>query len=167
MTNRELYEGFALQAVDAKGRVAIPADLRAAMERNSDSRTIVVRRNGACLSAYDVERSKDEFGRIHNREIAAEEAGLDGGVVPTRAKAPNRAKADAFGKVERTPFDPSGRFILPRFFKMKAGINNWAFFVGLGDTFEIWAPEVLMATSNDEELKEICAFCLEDKKVVL
>jgi MraZ protein len=162
VTNRELYEGFALQAVDAKGRVAIPADLRAAMERNSDSRTIVVRRAGDCLTAYDVERSKDEFGRIHNREIAAEEAaGLDGGVVPTRAK------ANAFGKVERTPFDPSGRFILPRFFKMKAGINNWAFFVGLGDTFEIWAPEVLMATSDDEELKEICAFCLDDKKVTL
>ncbi len=162
MTNRELYEGFALQAVDAKGRVAIPADLRAAMERNSDSRTIVVRRNGPRLSAYDVERSKDEFGRIHNREIAAEEAaGLDGGVVPTRAK------ANAFGKVERTPFDPSGRFILPRFFKMKAGINNWAFFVGHGDTFEIWAPEILMASSDDEELKEICAFCLDEKKVTL
>ena len=162
MTNRELYEGFALQAVDAKGRVAIPADLRAAMERNSDSRTIVVRRNGACLSAYDVERSKDEFGRIHNRQIEAEEAaGLDGGVVPTRAK------ANAFGKVERTPFDPSGRFILPRFFKMKAGIGNWAFFVGHGDTFEIWAPEVLMATSADEELKEICAFCLDEKRVTL
>jgi MraZ protein len=162
VTNRELYEGFALQAVDAKGRVAIPADLRAAMERNSDSRTIVVRRNGPCLSAYDVERSKDEFGRIHNREIAAEEAaGLDGGVVPTRAK------ANAFGKVERTPFDPSGRFILPRFFKMKAGINNWAFFVGHGDTFEIWAPEILMTSSDDEELKEICAFCLDEKKVTL
>ncbi len=162
MTNRELYEGFALQAVDAKGRVAIPADLRAAMERNSDSRTIVVRRAGNCLTAYDVERSKEEFGRIHNREIEAEEkAGLDGGVVPTRAK------ANAFGKVERTPFDPSGRFILPRFFKMKAGIGNWAFFVGHGDTFEIWAPEVLMATSDDEELKEICAFCLDEKKVVL
>ena len=162
MTNRELYEGFALQAVDAKGRVAIPADLRAAMERNSDSRTIVVRRNGACLSAYDVERSKDEFGRIHNRQIEAEEAaGLVGGVVPTRAK------ANAFGKVERTPFDPSGRFILPRFFKMKAGINNWAFFVGHGDTFEIWAPEILMASSDDEELKEICAFCLDEKRVTL
>src|SRR5437763_15483545 len=50
-----LFQGSALNAVDAKGRVSIPAFLRGVIERRGDARTIVLAKHEAfpCLSAYD------------------------------------------------------------------------------------------------------------------
>src|SRR3954467_2419141 len=50
-----LFQGSALNAVDAKGRVSIPAFLRTVIERRGDARTITLAKQEAlpCLSAYD------------------------------------------------------------------------------------------------------------------
>src|SRR5215213_3119091 len=50
-----LFQGSALNAVDAKGRVSIPAFLRSVIERRGDARTVVLAKHEAfpCLSAYD------------------------------------------------------------------------------------------------------------------
>ena len=162
MAEREIFQGFALQAVDPKGRVAIPADLRVAAERNSEERQVVVglHPRDACLSAHDVAWSKQKYERIDRREQQqAEERGDEGD---------NSAKRRAFGHVEKAPFDDSGRFVIPPFFKMKAGIQKWAFFNGSGDTFEIWAPEVLLKDeAADPGLREICQFLCQQKGVTL
>lgn len=161
MAEREIFQGFALQAVDPKGRVAIPADLRVAAERNSEDRQVVVglHARDRCLSAHDVAWSKQKYDRIDRREQAAEDKGED---------TDTTAKRRAFGRVEKAPFDDSGRFVIPPFFKMKAGIGKWAFFNGSGDTFEIWAPEVLLNEAGaDPELKEICEFLCGQKGVKL
>jgi MraZ protein len=152
----ELYEGFALQGVDEKGRVAIPADLRAAVERNSDVRSIVVGRHpfDPCLSVHDLSWSVEKFNRI---DTEASPFGGDGGE--------SRVKRRAFGVVERAPFDASGRFVIPPFFRQKSQIGRWAFFTGSGETFDIWSPEVLMKTqgADFEEIRELCEFCLQQK----
>lgn len=161
LADRELFEGFALQAVDLKGRVAIPADLRAAAERNSEVRQIVVGMHAQdpCLSAHDTGWSKEKYERIDRREQIAADQGKDGD---------GRAKRRAFGLVEKAPFDDSGRFVIPPFFKTKAKIGKWAFFSGAGETFEIWAPEVLLADADaDPELREICEFLCQQKGVKL
>lgn len=161
LADRELFEGFALQAVDQKGRVAIPADLRAAAERNSDIRQIVVglHAEDPCLSAHDLSWSKEKYDRLDRREQSAADRGDE---VDTRAK------RRAFGQVEKAPFDDSGRFVLPPFFRMKAKIGKWAFFNGSGETFDIWAPEVLLADENaDPGLREICEFLCQSKGVAL
>jgi MraZ protein len=161
VADRELFEGFALQAVDLKGRVAIPADLRAAAERNSDTRQIVVGMHAEdpCLSAHDAGWSKEKYERIDRREQIAADQGKDGDT---------RAKRRAFGLVEKAPFDDSGRFVIPPFFKAKAKIGKWAFFNGAGETFDVWAPEVLMGDPNaDPALREICEFLCQQKGVTL
>jgi MraZ protein len=161
VADREIFQGFALQAVDPKGRVAIPADLRVAAERNSEERQVVVGLHGKdnCLSAHDVAFSKLKYERIDRREQLAEDRGDD---------VDNLQKRRTFGRVEKAPFDDSGRFVIPPFFKMKAGIGKWAFFNGSGDTFEIWAPEVLLKDeSSDPELREICEFLCGQKGVKL
>ncbi|WP_448661163.1 division/cell wall cluster transcriptional repressor MraZ [Sphingomonas sp. CJ20] len=161
MADRELFEGFALQAVDLKGRVAIPADLRAAVERNSDIRQIVVGLHpiDACLSAHDLSWSKEKYDRLDRREQLAADRGEE-----TDA----RAKRRAFGQVEKAQFDDSGRFVIPPFFRMKANIQKWAFFNGSGETFDIWAPEVLLKDENaDPGLREICEFLCKTKGVKL
>lgn len=159
MAEREIFQGFALQAVDPKGRVAIPADLRVAAERNSEERQIVVglHPHDGCLSAHDVAWSKLKYERIDRRQQQAEERGEE---------ADATAKRRAFGRVEKAPFDESGRFVIPAFFRMKAGIQKWAFFNGSGETFEVWAPERLLADDNaDPELREICEFLCQQKGV--
>jgi len=50
-----LFQGSALNAVDAKGRVSVPAFLRAVIEKRGDAKTIVLAKHDqfSCLSAYD------------------------------------------------------------------------------------------------------------------
>lgn len=142
MTDFELYEGSALQGVDLKGRVAIPADFRSSIEKNSDARIIVVgiHPDLPCLRAYDVTWSKINFARIQE--------GMRSQDADVRALA--RERQAAFADVERAPFDPSGRFIIPDFFRQEAQIEGpgWAFFAGDGQTFDIWSPAVLMAADG-------------------
>ena len=42
MSERALYRGSALNAIDAKARVAIPAGLRQAIEANGDGRNLII-----------------------------------------------------------------------------------------------------------------------------
>jgi MraZ protein len=148
--------------VDEKGRVAIPADLRAAVERNSDIRSIVVGRHpfDPCLTVHDQSWSQEKFTRIDNPAQSPFDGTGDGGA---------RAKRRAFGAVERAPFDASGRFVLPPFFRAKAGIGKWAFFNGAGETFDVWAPEELLKTRDQDmqEIREVCEFLLQQKGVKL
>lgn len=158
MTVNGLYEGNALQGVDAKGRVAIPAQFRAVIERNADSpdaRIVVVTRHPdlPCLRAYDTSWSQVNFARIDEREQAAENAAEY-----------VRQKERSFGAVDRALFDPSGRFFIHPFMKKKAEIAELAFFAGAGRTFNIWAPHILIAcTDVDEDTREMCEFMMEEK----
>ena len=156
MGDRELYEYFALQAVDEKGRVAIPGELRGAIERNSEgNRAIVLRRSddGLGLMACDTEWSKELLKRADQRR----EKAIDEGRKPARPPRP-----------ERVPFDPSGRFIITSFMKESAGITDWALFVGEGYEIQVYAPQVVMTAEGvDEELRQICAHLMKQRKVEL
>lgn len=164
LTNGGLYEGNALQGVDAKGRVAIPAQFRSVIERNAegpDSRIIVVGRHPAlpCLRAYDTSFSQLNHSRIDSRELEGDDA-----VVAEM----QRRKEQTFGTVDRATFDPAGRFVLHGLLKRKAGIDGLAFFTGAGRTFNIWSPKVLLATPEaDADTREWCEYYLEERGVTL
>ncbi len=156
MSERGLFRGHALQAIDGKGRVAIPAPLRAVIERNSGDRILLISKHDSdpCLIGYDRTWSELLHARLERDEARA----LDKGQSVDRHNIARRA----FGLVEEVPFDASGRFILPPFFRSKGQLGDLAFFYATGDTFEIWNPKVLIATPGiDEETKEIVAFHLD------
>src|SRR4028119_1213388 len=50
-----LFNGSALNAVDAKGRLSIPSFIRGVVERRSDARAVVIGAHEVdpCLTAYD------------------------------------------------------------------------------------------------------------------
>lgn len=165
MANRELFHGFSLQSVDDKGRVSIPADLRAVLDRNAPpaetpSRTVLVARDSAanCLLCYDpawAQALNDEFN--HLKRLAAEQ----GRVFDERAY--RRAN-----RVEIAGYDPSGRFVIPAYERQAAGIAKWAFFAGDNDRFQVWSPEVLLASGGDDpDLQDRCRFYMAQKKVKL
>jgi MraZ protein len=50
-----LFNGSALSAVDAKGRLSVPSFIRGVIERRSDAKAVVigVHEVSPCLNAYD------------------------------------------------------------------------------------------------------------------
>ena len=158
VSERALFRGSALNAVDAKGRVAIPAGLRQAVEANGDGRNLIIAKHESdpCLIGYDHGWSSLLHARLNRMEDREADAGRD-----YSRHNPNRR---AFGLVEDVPFDASGRFIMPAMLRDRARIADLAFFIGTGDTFEIWNPRLLIETPGiDEELKEVVAYLVKTR----
>lgn len=162
VNGRKLYRGHALQAVDAKGRVALPADLRNAFKANSpteDSLLIGKSTIDPCLIAHDVEWSQI----MGNREAERQQRRLDAG-----EEIDPRALRNLHARYDSAKLDDSARFILTPYFRDRAKIGKWAFFMGAANEMEIWAPEVLIATETvDEELRDICRWLCEQRGVEL
>lgn len=173
MSATEIYQGYALQLVDEKGRVAIPASLRAPLSsltiaalglNGVDSRLIDQKavnnfvlgfhESDKCLVGYDLGYS----ARLHANLAARAEAfaGPEG--------APRDMIVRAGMAAETLPFDASGRFILPAFPRRRCGIGKYAFFYGVGDKFEIWDPAHVIASDTVPELmKEAVRFFIEER----
>ncbi len=157
MTDRELFTGYAINAI-VKGRVAIPAFLRTAIEKNGDGRFVTIAKHDAspCLIGYDRGWTRHLREQLRVDEISERAAG--------REFDRHNANRRAFGLVEEVPYDASGRFIIPGFMKEKAGLTDTAFFFGTGDTFEIWSPATLLAAPGvDSEMKEVVTWLLAQR----
>lgn len=156
MTARGLYKGHTLNAIDAKGRVVIPAGIRQVIEQNGSGRVLVIGKHvqDPCLIGYDSGwEAQLHTQRARRDELQFEKSGIEPGSNPNRR---------AFGMTEDVPFDPSGRFVLPGFYRSRGQLEDLAFFLGTGDMFEIWNPRVLIATPGiDEEIKEVAAYELQ------
>jgi MraZ protein len=158
--NRELFYGFSLQSVDDKGRVAIPADLRETLDVNSPAKQVLVTRHPTlpCLVCYDAGWAQELNDRLNDLARAAKAEGR-----PFDEAAERRVL-----RAEKATYDANGRFVVPSFERDRAGIGKWAFFVGDSDTFQIWAPEVLLAADiDDADLKDRCRHYAAAKKVAL
>jgi MraZ protein len=153
----ELFQGSALNAVDAKGRLSVPAFVRSVIERRSDARAIVIGAHevSPCLTAYGRGYARNLYSEMERRRLAEEEKG--GNLEDHYARARRM-----FGMTEDVPYDPSGRIVLPPMMRRKGKIEDLALFVGVGGIVEIWDPRVALA-KGDRDLKEIAAWRLEEK----
>jgi transcriptional regulator MraZ len=152
-----LFNGSALSAVDAKGRLSVPAFIRSVVERRGSPKEIVigVHEVAPCLNAYDQNWAAQLFKENERRRLVEEAAGDDASAHHNRARR-------TFGFTEVAPYDTSGRIILPPMMRRKGRIEDLALFVGLGGTFEIWSPRLALE-HGDEDLREIAAYRLEEK----
>jgi MraZ protein len=160
VSGRALFTGHALNAIDAKGRVAIPAGLRQSIEANGDGRNLIIAKHetDACLIGYDRGWSQLLHARLNKSEDRAAEAGRD--------YDRHNSNRRAFGLVEDVPYDASGRFVLPPMLHDRAKLEDLALFLGTGDTFEIWNPRLLIdAPQMDEELKDVARWLLRSRGV--
>lgn len=151
------FSGSALNAVDAKGRLSVPAGVRSVIERRSEAKVIVLGMHEVdpCLVAYD-----RNYGRFLHREN--ERVRLAEEAANPRARFARDRRT--FGIVEEVPYDPSGRIILPRMMRSKGAIEDLALFVGAGAVVEIWNPRLALQ-SGDEGLRELAAYHLEEKGI--
>ena len=159
MALEHLFQGSALNAVDAKGRVSVPAFLRSVIERRGDAKAIVLAKHESfpCLSAYDpayaaLKHSKLE--RLFEKEEGNPAAALDY----------QQRNLMAFAATEEVPYDSSGRIVLPPMMRRKGGIEDLALYLGTGETFQIWNPRLFLQDKNiPEDLKDIARYRLEER----
>lgn len=158
MSDRDFFQGFSLSAIDGKGRVAMPSAMRQAVEKNSGEERLVIAKHpkDPCLIGY----GRDHLENAHQRLEAR-----DGQRVAAGEEQDFNAKRRTFALTEVVPFDKSGRFVMPEFFAARAKLDDLAMFIGLGDTFEIWNPEVAIATDGvDPEIKDAAEWLLSKRK---
>lgn len=161
MELEHLFNGSALSAVDAKGRLSVPAFIRGVIERRSDAKAVVIGMHEVsdCLNAYDRGYAKILYTENERRRLIEESSGGDLSAHHARARR-------TFGLTEDVPYDTSGRIILPPMMRRKGRIDDLALFVGIGGTFEIWNPQLALE-SGDEELRDLAAYRLEEKGIAL
>lgn len=159
MELEHLFNGSALTAVDAKGRLSVPAFIRGVIERRSDAKAVVIGAHefDPCLTAYDRGYAKILHAETERRRLSEEAAGAAPEAHYARARR-------TFGLTEDVPYDTSGRIILPPMMRRKGQIEDLALFVGVGGTFEIWNP-TLALKSGDADLRELAAYRLEERGI--
>jgi MraZ protein len=154
-----LFQGSALNAVDAKGRVSVPAFLRGVVERRGDARSIVLAKHQSfpCLSAYDPAYAALMHAKLE-RLLEKEE---------TNAKAQleyQQRNLMAFAATEEVPYDSSGRIVLPPMMRRNGKIEELALFLGAGETFQIWNPALLLKDDRiPEDMKDVARYRLEER----
>ncbi len=162
MASRGLFRGYALNAIDAKGRVAIPAPFRKTIEGNGNESLFVMGKHEAddCLVGYD-----NGWADILQAQIDAEfSSDRNAGRAFDKHNINRRANA----LTEPVKFDDSGRFIMSPSFRRRGKIENWVLFLGVGHVFEMWNPMSLIADpSVDDDVKEIARDLLTDRGVGL
>ena len=125
---QDSFVGSHTNKVDGKGRVAAPADFRNALDRDAF--------NGFfCLPSLQgpfLECGGPDFVGALKAMIAA---------LPPYDKRRRALEVHLIGKAKPIKFDGEGRFVLPEHFRKHADIDGLAFFLGVGDTFQIWRAE--------------------------
>jgi len=157
------FQGRALHAVDAKGRVSVPAFLRSVIERGGDAKTIVLAKHESypCLSAYDPAYAALKHAKLE-RLLEKEETNPDAQLEY------QQRNLMAFAATEEVPYDSSGRFLFPPMMRRKGEREELALFLGAGETFQVWNPRLFLKDKNvPDDMKDIARFRLEERGVSL
>lgn len=166
VSGKGIYKGYALQQIDGKGRVAIPAFLRDTLiasncrfdDKESASVILAMHESDPCLIGYDRDYDSRMLAELALRARA--HAGEDG--------APKSLILREALLCDTVPFDASGRFIMPPFYREELRLDRYAFFMGLGDYFEIWDPWQLVACDTAApKMKSVVRFLMKEKGEVL
>jgi len=138
------FAGHALNAVDAKGRVSVPASFRNTVaQRLRAGGALLDEKGGVIMIAPhpkgDRLRAYDQVGV----SALMEELRQDVADLPAaeRREALAELRRAEMGSMVQVPYDAAGRMVLPPVLREIAGVGELAYFVGVGDHFEIWAPD--------------------------
>jgi MraZ protein len=129
--------------VDAKGRVSIPANYRAVL-RDGDPNWSEGKLPEFIIVYGDERRNFLECFTIDSaNEVDEKIARLQRG-------SPQRRALERLFNGQSLPatVDETGRIVLPQKLREKLGIRDEAYFIAMGDTFQIWKPESFEASES-------------------
>lgn len=130
------FRGEGVQKVDGKGRVSIPASYRSVL-RDGDPNWSEGKLPEFVIVYGDKRRDFLECFTID----AANEVDEKIARMP-RGSVERRALERLFnGQSQAATVDDTGRIVLAQKLRDKLGISSEAYFIAMGDTFQIWEPE--------------------------
>ncbi len=128
--------------VDSKGRVSVPSQFRSMMYGKEFSGIVIYQSSiNKCIEGCSIERIQKLSEMIDDLDPTSKERDAFAAVI--------------LGGAAQLPFDSDGRVILPKNLMEFAGIKDKATFIGKGQTFEIWEPEMFNSYLKDakEQIK--------------
>ena len=130
------FRGESHNKVDTKGRVSIPASFRRVLEASDPNWKSG--ENPELVIVYgDHRRSYLECYTM----AAIEEVDTKIDALPRGSMQRKMLQALFHGQSFPTTVDETGRLVLPAKLRGKIDLDKEAFFIGMGDTFQIWQPE--------------------------
>lgn len=164
LARETFFVGHALNAVDAKGRVSVPAAFRTQIERRAqeDGKDPTKELMIAAHPKRDRLRAFDPVGlRDLSTELRESVADLPAAARREAHEGVRRNELTALGPVA---FDGAGRMVLSPILRKLGKINDLAFFVGMEDYFEIWSPEnARIAFADNPVMLEMLDYYLEER----
>lgn len=122
---------------DAKGRVFLPAVFRKELQASGED-SLVLRKDvfQSCLVLYPASVWNEQMDVLRSRL--------------NRWNATHQQIFRQFvSDAEVMSIDANGRILLPRRYLAMAGITQSVWFIGMGDTIEIWSSEALQTPFMD------------------
>lgn len=161
----DFFTGKWLNTVDAKGRVSVPAPIRkviAARIGESEAKAakalmLARHERDQCMRGFD-----KSYLAIAHRDMRNK---LEQDVAHGRPTDGRFSHAGTvFGSTEDTAIDGSGRIILPPGLRRRFAITDSALFVGVGETFEIWSPEIALASTDRPDIREFAEELIAERE---
>ena len=143
------FRGESTHKVDAKGRVSIPALFRRVIE-SCDPNWTAGQQPELIIVYGDHRRHYLECYTIEAMQEVDEKIAR----LPRGSKARRYLEHTFQGQSLPTSIDDTGRLVLPARLRRKLDLEDEAFFIAAGDTFQIWKPE----TYEAERLAEATAW---------
>lgn len=142
----KVFRGINNLALDAKGRLAMPARYRERLLESCAGRLIVTVEFDPCLLVYPL----PEWEKIEEKLAA----------LPSMNKQARTLQRRMMGHATECEFDSQGRIRLPAMLQEQAGLDKKVVMIGQGKKFEIWDEAVwqdnqtawLDEIKNDDEL---------------
>jgi MraZ protein len=123
--------------LDPKGRLVLPAKIKAAIPESNGVTLMIQKAADGCLKMYPMV----EFRKLENQVNA-----LSDHTEETR-----RLKRSFFIRIAEVDLDSSGRLLIPKAFQEYAGLDKDVIVIGLGSKIELWSAERLEGSVINED----------------
>lgn len=115
--------------LDLKGRLVLPAKIKAAIPEVNGTMLMLQKAADGCLKLYPM----IEFRKLENQVNALSDHNEE-----TR-----KLKRSFFTRITDVDLDNSGRFLIPKSFQEYAGLEKEVVLIGVGSKIEIWSAQRL------------------------
>ncbi|MDO4776618.1 MAG: division/cell wall cluster transcriptional repressor MraZ [Cardiobacteriaceae bacterium] len=122
-----MFRGIHQITLDAKGRLSIPAKLRAFFEEESENKLVMT---------ADIEKNLMIYTLPQWEAVEAKLTKL-----PSLDKKARQLKRLFMGYASELELDGTGRVLIPSMLREYAGLDKKVTLVGMGNKFELWSAE--------------------------
>ncbi len=135
------FQGNFVSGVDAKGRMSVPAAFRDAVQNRSGERRVVLmphREMLPCLVGYEtthITALNDSIKADFAADNVTPEADL--------------RRMRAFSLSHSVAYEETGRIVMPEDLRDYAEIDTDVLFFGMGDSFQVWNPDLFLEHVTD------------------